>query len=79
MDAACTPAPAPRPAPGRPARLAALLNSLFASSALAHVNARACRLEAVRRALEDRDAAFLPEDFAAIQAEAAKVEPLERT
>lgn len=47
-------------------RVAALFYSLIASCRLVGVDAHAYLLEATRRALLDRDAVFLPEDFAAL-------------
>lgn len=45
-------------------QVAALFYSLIASCRLVEVDAHAYLLEATRRALEDREAVFLPEDFA---------------
>jgi hypothetical protein len=45
-------------------RVAALVYSLVESCRLEGVNARAYMIEAARRALEDGESVFLPEDFA---------------
>ena len=48
-------------------RVAALFYSLIESCKMAGVDAQAYLIEAARRALDDRNAVFLPEDFAARQ------------